>query len=37
MGKIGKLARWAAIGYTFCNVAEWNGEEVLQKESADGQ
>jgi hypothetical protein len=32
-----KLTRSAARGYSFCGLAEWSGERILQKESADGQ
>jgi hypothetical protein len=37
MGSLGGLARWLIIGYHFRELAEWNGEEFLRKESADGQ
>ena len=35
LGKIGGLSRGASIGYTFCQLAAWNGGSLLQKESAD--
>lgn|GEM_PF-2754548 len=37
IGKMDDLARSPAGGYTFCGLAEWTGERILQKESAGGQ
>ena len=35
MGNVGKLARSIIIGYIFCKLAAWSGEEFLQKELID--
>jgi len=32
---LGYLARWVVIGYIFGRFAEWSGEDLLQKETAD--